>query len=103
MKLIKKPETPLEYWEIIEELGNLLWHIDLNLANEFLEKSEYPFDEIEEISLITAQMLNEIGEKFGVTRPYGDTKPDLLPNQIYYWDWYKKTKEEFSQKKSTAG
>lgn len=100
MKLIKNPETQLEYWEIIEELGGLIWHTELNLANEYLGKGEYPFDDIEDISSITVQMLDEIGEKFSVTRPYGDEIPALLPNQILYWDWYNKCKDEFFQNKS---
>ena len=101
MKLIKNPETQLEYWEVIEELGTLIVCFifnlpDLNLANDFIEKDDDI--NIYEISFIINQMLNEIGEKFGITRPYGDTKPDILPNQIYYWDWYGNLKKEFYEK-----
>lgn len=101
MKLIKQPETQLEYWEVIEELGSLLGGLifrnilDPKLASEFIEKNNF---DLHEICFVQNQMLIEIVEKFGVTRPYGYTKPNISPGQVYYWDWYDSMKKEFSER-----
>ena len=68
IKLIKKPETQLEYWEIIVRLGHLSWKTDNPyLASDFIEKDSYSFDEdgVWSFCSLTDQMLKEIGQKFG--------------------------------------
>ncbi len=89
MKFNKWPETELEYWTMIEELGGFslgrsYYSIDggiRNLSREMSKSNQDAYD-------LQKKLLAEIEEKFGVI------PPEKCPNgKIYYWNWYHKIRD----------
>jgi hypothetical protein len=101
MELQKQPETEMEYWGIIEELGGFIWSMNHGLAHGRIQDSSGGIDrDIQDARRISAQLVSELGEKFGVIPPQdcpkvesGQEPPPAPEGKTYYWDWYKKMKE----------
>lgn len=99
MELVKQPETEVEYWEAIEALGGYIWrtkHDGRMALNDEIEKSLQSAEELSE------RLVAEIGEKFGIIDypkfEFGQTPPLAPEGKTYYWDWYKRMKQEVYRK-----
>lgn len=102
MKLEKQPETEREYWEAIEELGGFIWGMNHDLADGRIEDPAGGVArDVDDAKTISNRLVRELGEKFGVIHPEDcpkvsfDQTPLLAPEgKTYYWDWYRRMKEE---------
>lgn len=93
MELGFQPQTELEYYSVIEELGGMRWSIEHALSHP--ERHSYTDDqrrkgsnEVVDIYNIQAKLVNELKEKFGVVAP----NEEVNEGQKAYWDWYKEMK-----------
>jgi len=101
MKLKKQPETEVEYWEAIEELGGYIWSTNHELCHGRIEDEDGKIAKsIEEATQISERLVTELGEKFGVIHPRdcprvepGQPIPPPPDGKVYYRDWYKRMKE----------
>ena len=101
MELLKKPETEMEYYQVIEGLGGFAWRMDHDLADGRIEDETGGIDkDIQDARKISATLVAELKEKFGVIPPEecpkvepGKEAPPAPKGKIYYWDWYKKMKD----------
>ena len=101
MELQKQPETEMEYWGIIEELGRFVWSMNHGLAYGRIQDPSGGIErDIQDARQIAAQLVSELGEKFGVISlqdypkvEVGQELPKAPEGKTYYWDWYKKMKE----------
>ncbi len=101
MKLLKNPETEMEYWGVIEGLGGFAWRMNHDLADGRIEDKTGGVDkDIQEAQELSAKLVSELKEKFGVIPPeecpklkLGEKAPPAPEGKIYYWDWYQKMKE----------
>lgn len=100
MELVKNPETEMEYFEIIEGLGGFAWRMDHDLADGRVEDKTGGMDrDIQDARKISATLVSELKEKFGVIPPKecpkvepGKKASKAPKGKIYYWDWYEKMK-----------
>lgn len=101
MELTKKPETEMEYWEVIDGLGGFIWQMDHDLADGRIEDKTGGIDkDIQKAQKRSAMLVSELKEKFGVIPPEdcpktkpGEKVPSAPKGKIYYWDWYNKMKD----------
>jgi hypothetical protein len=101
MELKREPKTEVEYWEIIEALGGMIWRTKHNMADGRVEDPNGNLaKEIEVAEQISQRLITKLGEKFGVIHPKdcpkidsGQAVPPPPDGKIYYWDWYKKMKK----------
>lgn len=102
MELTKQPETELEYWVAIEELGGFIWRMNHDLADGRIEDpTGGGVREVESAQDICKRLVGELSEKFGVIPPaecprvaLGEAPPPTPEGKAYYWDWYRRMKEE---------
>ena len=100
--LSRHPETELEYWSAIEQLGGYIWRIEHDLANGRISGVGLA-KSVEEARTIQHQLATEIAETYGVVQgapryyPH-DARPDDYPDppagKTWYWDWYYRRKRE---------
>lgn len=101
MKLTKQPETEMEYWGIIEELGGFIFSMEHNLADGRIQDPSGGIGrDIQDSRQISARLVSELGGKFGVIPPqdypkveFGQELPKAPEGKIYYRDWYHKMKK----------
>jgi hypothetical protein len=68
--LKKHPETEIEYWSAIEALGGFIWRMNHDLADGRIKDSTGGIDrDITEARKVSAQLVEELWEKFGVVAP----------------------------------
>ncbi len=99
MELEKRPETELEYWATIEQLGGFIWRMNHDLADGRITDPDGAIDhDINQAHELTQQLLKEIEDKFGVIPPDLKNKQagekSAPPGKIHYWDWYKQMKRQ---------
>lgn len=106
MELTKQPQTEVEYWETIEELGGYIWSTNHGLCHGHIKDPDGKIAEsINDAMAISDRLVTELNEKFGVIHPRdcpsvepGQQAPPLPDGKIYYWDWYKRMKESCYRK-----
>lgn len=98
----KWPETELEYFMTIEALGGFIWRTEHDLADgRILDPDNKISEEIQKERGLSEKLVGELTEKFNVVHPKdsqtGFGKPPLPApaGKIYYWDWYRKMKDEW--------
>lgn len=102
----KHPETEVDYWSAIESLGGFIWRMNHDLGDGRIEDPHGKIDkDIQKMRKVSMQLVEEIGEKFGVIAPedcpqltlkqrMADEKPPPAPEgKEYYWDWYNRMKK----------
>ena len=102
MELKKHPAAESEYWEVIESLGGFIWSISHAMSHGNIDdKDGEVTKDIVEARKTQECLLTEICQKFGVIAPKDCPKTEAertsVPapeGKIYYWDWYKKMKED---------
>lgn len=100
MELRDWPQTQMEYWVAIEELGGFIWRTNHNFAHGRISESEELKQELKEAQEIQKKLVSEIAVKFGVVGYEGcsqvgqENAPPAPEGQICYWDWYNKMKRE---------
>jgi len=105
MELTKQPETELEYWVAIEELGGFVWRMNHDLGDGRIEDPTGKIDQaIASAREISERLVTELS-RFGVIHPkdcpevpLGQKPPPAPEGKIYHWDWYKKMKTESYQR-----
>lgn len=98
MELTKHPETELEYWGTIEELGGFMHSMRHGINKGRIEDKDGGVQkDIQEAYNLQTLLVKEIGEKFGVIHPnecpkveIGQRLPKAPGGKKYYWSWYKK-------------
>lgn len=100
---VREPQTELEFWLIIEDLGGVRWSINHDLADnrpvpsgaESASRAERDMYERQK------QLVTQLDPKFGIIFshevPYqqqmdGSVAPPA--GKRWYWPWYKKMKEQ---------
>jgi hypothetical protein len=100
MELAKQPETELEYWGAIENLGGFISSMNRGLSHGRIQDPEGKIaSEIVEAGQLSQRLVVELGEKFGVIPPQDCPRPDTEGNypsppegKKYYWPWYQEMK-----------
>lgn len=90
MKYLKKqPETELEFWDVIDSLGGMAWHMGHDLGHGRIEDTDGCVSkEINAYSEAVVELVKDMCDKFNVSLEKEDGK-------VYYWDWYSKNKDLF--------
>jgi len=98
--LTKHPETELEYWATIEELGGFIHHMNHGLAHGRIKSTVGLEQDIMDARNISEQLVGELFVNFGVVAPKDCPRQKLgeeMPKPPYgfkwYWSWYKEMKE----------
>jgi hypothetical protein len=101
MELKRHPETELEYWAIIEELGGFIFYLNHDLADGRIQSTPEMEKDIVDARKISKQLVGELRAKFGVVAPedcpkreYGKKMPDPPSGLKWYWVWYEEMKEK---------
>ena len=101
MELRKWPESEMEYWKTIEELGGIIWSLNHDLADGRITTDGKIDDELVQMQKIQEKLVYELFEKFGVVHPkdcpkaaFGQKMPDAPFGTRWYGDWYKDMKKE---------
>lgn len=97
MELGFQPETEIEYYSAIEELGGMRWSIGHALSHpgRYGYTKEQGFEgssEVVDIYKLQTKLVNELKEKFGVVPPNEEAKE----GQKAYWDWYNEMKHKYN-------
>ncbi len=97
MELGFKPQTELEYYLVIEELGGMRWSIEHDLSHP--ERHKYTDEQrikgssqVVDLYELQTKLVNELKEKFGVIPP----NEEVSESQRAYWDWYKEMKVQYN-------
>jgi len=105
MEFAKQPETEVEYWEAIEALGGYIWRTKHDLADGRMTSNDEIEKSLQSAGQLSERLVAEIGEKFGIIHPkdcpkfeFGQTPPLAPEEKTYYWDWYKRMKQEVYRK-----
>jgi hypothetical protein len=105
VELVKQPETEVEYWEAIEALGGYIWSTNHSLCHGRMEPSVEIEKFLQSAGEMSERLVVEIGEKFGVIHPkdcprveVDQTPPPAPEGKTYYWDWYKRMKQDVYRK-----
>ena len=106
MEITKQPITEVDYWEVIEGLGGFIWSTNHGVHHGHIYDPHGEVSkEIEEAGQLSVRFLAEACEKFGIISPsdypkveQGQTLPLAPEGKIYYWDWYKKMKNDWYQR-----
>ena len=105
IELVKHPETEMEYWQTIEGLGGMAWHLNHDLAHGRIDDPKgLVSEDVHSLGDLSRRLVEEIEEKFGVIPPdkmpkreAGQELPPAPEGKTWYWDWYNQQKLAFHE------
>ncbi|MFA5124668.1 MAG: hypothetical protein WC473_02480 [Patescibacteria group bacterium] len=99
--LKKEPQTEMEYWEMIDGIGGIIWHTNHDISHGRYESSPEIEQQLADAQETIERLASELFDKFGVIHPKdcpkaapGEEMPPAPEGKIYYWDWYEAKRAE---------
>lgn len=101
MELTRQPETELEYWAVIEDLGGFTWSINHDIGHGRIKSSPEIARDLLDARNIQELLVSELFVKFGVVHlkdcprvKFDEKMPEAPSGMKWYWDWYNEMKRK---------